>query len=167
MLNRTYDLQNCSVARALEVVGERWSLLIVRDLMLGYRRFDELQERLGVARNVLTARLARLADEGVVEKRLYQERPARYDYHLTEKGRDLWPVIVGLLSWGDRYLADGAPSVVLEHRECGGLVNDRRICERCGAELSVRDAIVRPGPGAKQGRGRLVPAGRLEAQPGK
>jgi DNA-binding HxlR family transcriptional regulator len=163
MLNRTYETQNCSVARALEVVGERWSLLIVRDLMLGYRRFDELHERLGVARNVLAARLERLAEEGVIEKELYQERPARYEYHLTEKGRDLWPVIVGLLSWGDRYLVKGAPPVVLEHRDCGGHVNDRRICERCGAELGLRDAIARPGPGAKKARGRLVPAGRLQA----
>ena len=161
MLNRTYDGQNCSVARALEVVGERWSLLIVRDLMLGYRRFDELHERLGVARNVLAARLELLGYAGVLEKRLYQERPARYEYHLTEKGLDLWPVIVGLLSWGDRYLAKGSPPIVLEHRDCGGLINDRRICERCGVELGVRDAIALPGPGAKKGRGRLVPAERV------
>ena len=159
-LNRTYDSQNCSVARALEVVGERWSLLIVRDLMLGYRRFDELHERLGVARNVLAARLDLLAEEGVLERRLYQERPDRYEYHLTEKGRDLWPVIVSLLSWGDRYLAKGGPPVVLEHRDCGGRVDDRRICERCGAEVGLREAIAVPGPGAKKARGRLVPAER-------
>jgi DNA-binding HxlR family transcriptional regulator len=159
MLNRTYDTQNCSVARALEVVGERWSLLIVRDLMLGYHRFDELQERLGIARNVLTARLERLVEEAVIERRLYQERPARYEYRLTEKGRDLWPVIVGLLSWGDRYLVQ-SPPVVLEHRGCGGAVSDRRICERCGAELALRDTAVRPGPGARKPRGGLVPAER-------
>ena len=162
-LNRTYDTQNCSVARALEVVGERWSLLIVRDLMLGYRRFDELHERLGVARNVLAARLERLADEGVVERRLYQERPERYQYHLTEKGSDLWPVVVGLLAWGDRYLSNGSPPVLLRHRDCGGAVSDRRICERCGAEIGLRDAIAVPGPGAKQARGRVVPAEREPA----
>jgi DNA-binding HxlR family transcriptional regulator len=161
MLNRTYDTQNCSVARSLEVVGERWSLLLVRDLMLGYHRFDELQERLGIARNVLTGRLDRLVGEGVIERRLYQERPARHEYHLTEKGRDLWPVIVGLLSWGDRYLVD-KPPVVLEHRGCGGKVNDRRICEACGAELTVRDAIARPGPGAAKASAGLVPAARAE-----
>ena len=160
MLNRTYDTQNCSVARALEVVGERWSLLIVRDLMLGYHRFDELQERLGIARNVLTARLERLVEEDVIERRLYQERPARHEYRLTEKGRDLWPVIVGLLSWGDRYLVE-SPPVVLEHRGCGGAVSDRRICERCGAELTLRDTAVRPGPGSdRKQRGGLVPTER-------
>ena len=135
MLNRTYDTQNCSVARSLEVVGERWSLLVVRDLMLGYHRFDELQERLGIARNILAARLERLAEEGVVERRLYQERPPRHEYHLP---------------------------VVLEHRDCGGKVNDRRICERCGAELELRDSIARPGPGARRRRGGLVPAARPE-----
>ncbi len=123
MLNRTYDTQNCSVARALEVVGERWSLLLVRDLMLGFHRFDELQERLGIARNVLASRLERLTDEGVVERHLYQEHPPRHEYRLTEKGLDLWPVIVGLLSWGDRSLVD-EPPVVLEHRGCGGQIND-------------------------------------------
>ena len=156
MLNRTYESQNCSIARALEVVGERWSLLIVRDLMLGYRRFDALQERLGVARNVLAARLDRLIEEGVVQRRLYQERPARYEYVLTEKGLDLWPVLVGLISWGDKYVAEQGPPVVLEHRECGGRIDDRRICERCGEPVAVRAAIARPGPGARPTQQRRV-----------
>ena len=157
MLNRTYDTQNCSVARALEVVGERWSLLIVRDLMLGYRRFDELHERLGIARNVLASRLDLLVEEGVLERRLYQERPPRHEYHLTAKGRDLWPVIIALSSWGDRYLQDGAPPVVIEHRDCGGRINDRRICERCGAELTIFDVRVKKGPGAREQTDRVVP----------
>jgi DNA-binding HxlR family transcriptional regulator len=160
MLNRTYDSQNCSVARALEVVGERWSLLIVRDLLLGYRRFDELHERLGIARNVLAARLELLAEEGVLERRPYQERPLRYDYHLTAKGRDLWPVIMSLVSWGDRHLQQDGPPVVIEHRGCGGRIDDRRICDRCGGEMTLRDATVRPGPGATEARGRVVPAER-------
>jgi DNA-binding HxlR family transcriptional regulator len=149
VLNRTYQGQNCSIARSLEVVGERWSLLIVRDLMLGYSRFDELHDRLGIARNVLTNRLERLQAEGVVERRPYQERPPRYDYQLTEKGLDLWPALMGLIAWGDKYEAASGPPVLVEHRGCGGAVNDRRICERCGAELSVRDARTRPGPGAR------------------
>jgi DNA-binding HxlR family transcriptional regulator len=160
MLNRTYDSQNCSVARALEVVGERWSLLIVRDLMLGFRRFDELHDRLGVARNVLASRLELLHDEGVVERRPYQERPLRYEYHLTDKGRDLWPVILSLVSWGDRHLQKDGPPVVIEHRGCGGRVDDRRICEDCGADVTLREASVRPGPGSKKTRGRVVPAER-------
>jgi DNA-binding HxlR family transcriptional regulator len=158
VLNRTYDTQNCSVARALEVVGERWSLLIVRDLMLGYRRFDELHERLGIARNVLTSRLELLVGEGVLERRPYQERPPRHEYHLTAKGRDLWPVIIALSSWGDRYLQEeGGPPVVIEHRGCGGRINDRRICERCGAELTIFDARVRKGPGVRDEPGMVVP----------
>ncbi len=157
MLNRTYDTQNCSVARALELVGERWSLLIVRDLMLGYRRFDALHERLGIARNVLTSRLELLVDEGVLERRLYQERPPRYEYHLTAKGRDLWPVIIALHSWGDRYLQESGPPVVIEHRGCGGRINDRRICEHCGAELTIFDAQVKKGPGARDEPGVVVP----------
>jgi DNA-binding HxlR family transcriptional regulator len=157
VLNRTYETQNCAVARALEVVGERWSLLIVRDLMLGYRRFDELHARLGVARNVLTSRLERLVEEGVVEKRPYQERPVRHEYRLTAKGRDLWPVIMALQSWGDQHLYDGKSPVVVEHRDCGGRINDRRICERCGAELTIFDARVRKARGVADEPGVVVP----------
>jgi DNA-binding HxlR family transcriptional regulator len=133
----------------LEVVGERWSLLIVRDILLGLRRFDELQSRLGVARNVLQARLTRLIEHGVLEKVPYQERPLRHEYRLTEKGLDLWPMIVALMKWGDRYAPpEGGPAVVIEHRGCGGTVDEHRICERCGARLKARDAVGRPGPGA-------------------
>src|ERR1700755_3130047 len=91
MLGNDYKTQACSIAGALEVVGERWSLLIVRDVFLGLRRFDEIQANLGIARNVLQARLEKLIEQGVVERRLYQERPERYEYLLTEKGLDLWP----------------------------------------------------------------------------
>ena len=103
MLNREYD-QVCSIARTLEVLGERWTILVIRDVFNGKRRFDQIQENLGVARNVLSNRLARLVDEGILEKRPYQERPARYEYFLTEQGLALWPVMIGLLHWGDHYL---------------------------------------------------------------
>src|SRR3954462_7637079 len=104
MLGRDYDTQVCSVARALEVVGERWTLLVLRDAFLGVRRFDDFQRSLGVARNILQARLERLVDEGLLERQPYQERPPRYEYRLTEKGIELWPAIVALMKWGDRYL---------------------------------------------------------------
>src|SRR5258708_7743128 len=121
MLPNHYENQACSIAGALEVVGERWSLLIVRDVLLGLRRFDELQGHLGIARNVLDARLRRLLAEDVLEKRRYQERPERFEYLLTEKGLELWPTIVALMKWGDRYATPpGGPAVVLEHRGCGG-----------------------------------------------
>ena len=149
MLRREYDL-NCSIARTLELIGERWTLLVIRDVLMGNRRFEGIQRSLGVARNVLSNRLQRLVDEGILERRTYQERPARYEYFLTEKGLDLWPVLVALIGWGDKYLAgpEGPPVLIL-HKECGGRVNDRRICERCGAQLEVRDAYAVPGPGAK------------------
>jgi DNA-binding HxlR family transcriptional regulator len=148
MLGRTYEGQNCSVAKTLELVGERWTVLILREVYFGHRRFDEMADTLGIARNVLTARLQRLVDEGVLDKVAYQERPARYEYRLTEKGLDLWPVLVTLMHFGDRYYAPGGPPVVLTHRDCGGAVDAHRICERCGARLTARDVRAYAGPGA-------------------
>jgi DNA-binding HxlR family transcriptional regulator len=148
MLGNAYENQVCSIAGALEVIGERWSLLIVRDVFLGLRRFDELQDELGIARNVLQTRLSRLVEQGVLEKRLYQERPPRYEYLLTDKGLDLWPALVALMQWGDRHSAPNGPAVVLEHRDCGGTVDAHRMCEKCGARLSARDVRGLPGPGA-------------------
>ena len=149
MLGNNYEDQICSIAGALAVVGERWTLLIVRDVLLGLRRFDEMQADLGIARNVLQARLTRLVDEGVLEKRLYRDRPKRYEYRLTEKGLDLWPTIVALMRWGDEHAApEAGPPVVLEHRGCGGAVDDHRTCTACEAKLSVQDVRALPGPGA-------------------
>ena len=112
MLNRDYEGQNCSIARALEVVGERWTLLIVRDVLLGLSRFDQLQESLGIARNVLTDRLNRLVDEGVLERVLYSERPERYEYQLTQQGLDLQIALTALRQWGDDYLSDKPPRLL-------------------------------------------------------
>jgi DNA-binding HxlR family transcriptional regulator len=112
MLKRDYEGQVCSVARALEVVGERWTLLIVRDAFLGLRRFDEFQENLGIARNVLTDRLNRLVEEGILERVRYSERPERFEYVLTRKGRDLQLALAGLRQWGDAYLSDKPPRVL-------------------------------------------------------
>jgi DNA-binding HxlR family transcriptional regulator len=147
VLRHDYPGQVCSIAKALEVVGERWSLLIVRDVMGGNRRFDELQKGLGIARNVLAARLERLVEEGILERRLYRESPPRHEYFLTEKGLDLWPALVALLGWGDRHTdyADGPPLLIV-HKDCGGRVSDRGICQSCGAVLEARDARALPGP---------------------
>ena len=147
VLGRDYD-QLCSIAGALELLGERWTLLVIRDVFNGRRRFDQMQENLGVARNVLSARLSRLVDEGILEKRRYRDNPPRHEYFLTEKGLDLWPVLVSLLHWGDRHLEwpEGPPMVIV-HKGCGGRVDDRRICERCGKPLEVREATTRYGPG--------------------
>jgi DNA-binding HxlR family transcriptional regulator len=147
VLQRTYENQQCSIARSLEVVGERWTLLVLRDAFLGIRRFDDFQRDLGVARNVLADRLARLVGEGILERRRYQERPERFEYRLTAKGRDLWPILHALASWGDEHAAPEGPPRLFRHRDCGGTVTDRRTCSKCGAELDVRDVEVLDGPG--------------------
>ena len=145
MLKRDYD-QVCSVARSLEVLGERWTLLVVRDIFHGKRRFDTIQEDLGVARNVLAARLSRLVEEDILEKRPYQERPARYEYFLTEKGIDLWPVLVSLIKWGDKYEPfggfDGLPPVIIRHKDCDGEVDEHFTCAECGERVWARDCYV-------------------------
>ena len=148
MLHRTYEGQVCSVARALEIVGERWTLLILRDALLGVRRFDDFQASLGIARNVLTDRLGRLVEAGVLEKRAYSERPPRHEYRLTDKGRDLWPVVHALVTWGDRHEAPDGPPQPRCRKTRGGAVDDHFCCERCGAALEVRDVETVPGRGA-------------------
>ncbi len=112
MLHRSYEGQNCSIARALEIVGERWTLLIVRDVLLGLRRFDQLQASLGIARNVLTERLNRLVEEGILERVRYSERPARYEYRLTAKGRELELALTALRQWGDEHVSERPPQLL-------------------------------------------------------
>ncbi|WP_026402807.1 MULTISPECIES: winged helix-turn-helix transcriptional regulator [Actinomadura] len=147
-LPRTYESQNCSIARSLEVVGDRWTLLIIRSAFDGYRRFDDFQDVLGVARNILTDRLTRLCDEGIMRRVPYQERPERHEYRLTRKGVELWPAMMTLLLWGDRHYApDGAP-VIVGHRGCAGTLTPRFTCDACGAPLGPTDVEPRPGPGA-------------------
>jgi DNA-binding HxlR family transcriptional regulator len=147
MLNRDYRDQNCSVARALEIVGERWTLLIVRDAFLGRRRFDEFQESLGIARNVLTERLTRLVEEGILERVRYSERPERHEYHLTPKGRDLQIAMAGLRQWGDKYLSEKPPRIMRRK-------SDRRPVIAAfvpkGTEVLHPDEIESvPGPGSR------------------
>jgi DNA-binding HxlR family transcriptional regulator len=142
VLGKDYKGQNCSVAATLELIGERWTLLVLRDVFSGRRRFEQIQRTLGVASNVLTARLQRLVDEGILERRPYSWRPPRYEYFLTEKGLDLWPVLIAIMGWGDRHLAgaDGPPVEVVHKGDCGGPGNDRGICEACGKVLTAREA---------------------------
>ena len=141
MLKRDYDDPVCSIAGTLGLIGERWTLLILRDVFNGKRRFSEMQRSMGVARNVLAARLDRLVEEGILERRPYSESPGRHEYFLTEKGLDLWPVLVSVMQWGDRHLdREGAPAMTLIHKTCGGEIDDHRICERCGERMGPRDA---------------------------
>jgi DNA-binding HxlR family transcriptional regulator len=148
VLPRTYDSQVCSIARTLEVIGDRWTMLVIRDVFNGFRRFDDMQRNLGCARNVLADRLTRLVDDGLLEKRRYQERPERFEYRLTEKGIDLWPVLVSLMKWGDRHAPNpDGPPVVVRHRGCGGEVNELLHCSLCGEAVTPRTSEAAPGPG--------------------
>jgi DNA-binding HxlR family transcriptional regulator len=149
MLPRTYDSQVCSIARALELVGERWSLLVIRDAFLGKRRFDEFQESLGIASNVLSDRLRRLVDAGILARVRYQEHPERFEYRLTEQGRELNTALIALLRWGDRHLAPDGPPRIVEHAGCGGDVVAQLICGECGKELGSHEIHSRPGPAAR------------------
>lgn len=142
---------NCSIAQTLEIVGEWWTLLILRDAFLGVRRFDDFVERLGIARNVLANRLDTLVDAGVVERRPYDEGRGRFDYVLTEKGRALWPVLTALREWGDEWvLGSGNEPLLIEHTTCGQVARSRLVCDRCGEPLDARTLRAVAGPGAQR-----------------
>lgn len=148
MRRKSFEDINCSVAQTLEVVGEWWTMLVIRDLFLRVRRFDEIQERLGISRNVLAERLDHLVDHGIVERRPYQEHPVRYDYVLTAKGRDLWPLVTAMREWGDKWAAPSGPPVELLHTTCGHRVHSVPTCSACGEVLELHDVRAVAGPGS-------------------
>jgi len=132
--------RECSVARTLEIVGEKWALLAVREVFLGNRRFDEMVRRTGAPRDTLAARLRSLVGAGILERRQYSEHPVRYEYRLTEAGRELYPVILTLMRWGDKHLAgDTGPPLVLEHA-CGHRLVAEVVCAACGEPVEARTA---------------------------
>jgi DNA-binding HxlR family transcriptional regulator len=141
----------CSVARTLSVVGDRWTLLVLRDAFLGVRRFEDFQA-VGLTRHRLADRLKRLVEAGVMDRVRYQDRPPRFEYRLTEKGRDVYPIIVSMTRWGDRWMAgDAGAPIELEHRGCGHTVMPVLACPRCAEPVTARDMRARPGP-ALRGR---------------
>src|SRR3984893_14477977 len=148
MQRKSFSEMHCSVAQCLEVVGEWWSLLIVRDALLGVTRFDAFQERLGISRNVLNQRLAGLAEAGVLVKVPYSEHPPRHDYRLTDKGRDLWPVLTTMRQWGDKHAAPDGPPLELIHERCGHVSDAVTACSACGKPVGARDVRAVSGPGA-------------------
>lgn len=140
--------QPCSLARTAAVIGDQWTLMILRDLFLGVRRFDDFQLRLGLSRALLADRLRQLADHGVVVKKAYQDRPVRYEYRLTQQGLDLYPVIMTMVDWGNRYLADDrGPPLLHRHRNCGQDLRPQLRCSECGELLDPREVEVRAGEG--------------------
>jgi DNA-binding HxlR family transcriptional regulator len=152
----------CSIARTVDLIGDGWSPLILRDLFLGVSRFDELVEDLGISRNLLTRRLAALAKGGIVMRAPYQSRPARYEYALTPAGLALIPVLVALSAWGDRWapLPEGPP-LVFAHKHCGFRFTPRIRCSACGDDIVAAEIRALPGPGGAATRGTKLVARRL------
>ncbi len=152
MLGRTYERENCSAARALEVAGERWSLLMLRDAMFrGRRRFGEFTSGLGMATNVAAARLERFVAEGLMEPRPQPGQPERHEYTLTDKGFDFATTLVALTAWGDKWSAPKGPPVTYLHQACGQPVVAELRCARCAQVVGPREILARPGPGSRQG----------------
>ncbi len=143
--NRSDNL-DCSVARTLEHIGERWTFMVLRDAFYGIRRFDDFQASLGIARNILTKRLIKLVDAGILRKEPYQEHPPRYEYRLTEKGRDLVPILTALLAWGDKWETENGPPVRLIHTTCGSVMHTRGVCSECGGEINAFNLRLDPTP---------------------
>lgn len=138
----------CSVARSIAVIGDRWTLMILRDCFLGVRRFEDFERRLGISRSIVADRLKRLTHEGVLRRELYQRRPDRYEYRLTDMGLALHPVIMAIVRWGDEWQAgEAGPPLLHRHRACGCDFHPVQTCSACGAEVTARDVEVRPGPG--------------------
>ena len=164
MQRTSFAQMRCSLARSLDLIGDWWSPLIVRDLFLGIGRFDELVEDLGISRNLLTGRLRALVASGIVDRLAYQRSPVRYEYCLTEAGRDLVPVLLSLMAWGDRWAApkQGRP-ILFRHSLCGHEFSARVTCSECGEPLQAHELVAFPGPGGAATRGTRVVARKLAA----
>jgi DNA-binding HxlR family transcriptional regulator len=156
----------CSIARTLDTVGERWTMLVLRDLFLGLTRFDDIQRDLGIARNTLTDRLGALVAADIVEKRAYSQAPARHEYVLTEKGRDLQSVLLAIVAWGDRWESgEAGPPLRLRHEVCAGYTTPTVGCSLCGEPLHPGTLTAEAGPGGRTARGTAVVTELLAAGP--
>jgi DNA-binding HxlR family transcriptional regulator len=147
MERKSFAEMDCSVAQCLEVVGEWWSMLVIRDAFLGVSRFEEFQRRLGISRNILRERLNSLVKAGVLERVPYSEHPPRDDYKLTPKGRDLWPILTAMRQWGDDYAAPSGPPMELVHRSCGEVTHAEMVCGGCREQLTSRNVKAVAGAG--------------------
>lgn len=144
--------QPCLISRTMAVLGDRWTMLILRDAFARVRRFDDFQAQLGISRTIVADRLALLVDEGVLEKRAYQERPPRHEYRLTQKGLDLYPLLMTMFDWGRRYYPlEGGLPVIHRHKKCGADFTPVLSCSECGEAVGARDVLSRPGPGLPAG----------------
>ncbi|PSL01301.1 HxlR family transcriptional regulator [Haloactinopolyspora alba] len=149
MQRTNFSDMTCSIARTLDVVGEPWSPLIIRDVWVGITRFDDIQRDLGISRKVLTERLQWLVAHGVLRRRQYSDRPPRYEYELTDKGDEFCDVLMAITAWGDRWTAgEAGPPVLVRHRGCGEYVHAEVRCSHCGERLRATDVDHEAGPGA-------------------
>lgn len=146
-----FDSRACSVARTAAILGDGWTVLVLRDVFNGVRRFDEIRDHLGISRSVLSQRLAQLVDEDILERRPYREPGdrTRHEYRLTDRGRDLLPVLTALMRFGDRHLSPDGPPVVLEHRGCGAPVTTELVCAAGHRIEGTRETVAEAGPGAR------------------
>jgi DNA-binding HxlR family transcriptional regulator len=144
---------HCSIARTMEVLGDTWGALILRDVFAGITRFDAIQADLGISRKVLAARLDELVARGILARRPYSEHPPRFDYVPTKRGRDLHPVLLAIMAYGDRWLAPDGPPVEIRHAGCGHRTTAVVACGECGVPLTAGDAVPQAGPGARTGPG--------------
>lgn len=144
----------CSIAQTLEIVGEWWSLLVVRNISFGQRRFEGIQADLGIARNVLSDRLITLVEHDVLEKVKYQDNPERYEYRLTDKGKDLMPVLFALMAWGDKWAAPDGKPMLVTHKDCGHVSTPTVTCSHCGGELEWSHTRITAGPGRRRSADR-------------
>lgn len=148
---------SCSIARAVDVIGQRWTPLIVRDLFAGMTKFEDIRRDLGIASNILAARLEDLERHGIVERRQYQSMPTRHEYVLTAKGLDLYPVLATLLAWGDKWCSDpDGPPALTVHTDCGHVTTAKTVCAECGGELNAANVVAALGPGARPGPGAAL-----------
>jgi DNA-binding HxlR family transcriptional regulator len=156
MKHKSFGKMQCPVARSLERVGEWWSMLIIRDALHGLARFDQFEESLGIAPNMLTRRLGALVKAGILEKRRYSERPPRYEYVLTERGRDFQPVIVAMQAWGNKHFAPEGASVLMVHAKTGATAEPVMVDRKTGRPLIGPEYVVAPGPAAGEGTRRKL-----------
>jgi DNA-binding HxlR family transcriptional regulator len=163
MPRASLDEMNCSIARTLDVIGDSWTPLILRDIAFGITRFDAIQRDLDISRKVLSERLASLVEHGVLQRAAYQEKPLRYDYFPTEKGADLAFVLLAMQSWGDRWTSgDAGAPILIRHESCGEVVEVVPSCSHCGERISLADATPLRGPGFEPGPGTSEISAALE-----
>lgn len=165
MKRTNFDDLTCSIARTLNLIGEWWTPLILRDIFLGICRFEPLLHHLRISRNILTDRLQTLVDNQILERRLYQESPERYEYVLTERGIDLFPIMAAVMAWGDKWLhaGEGVPAELI-HQECGKVTTPQVVCSKCSGKIKLNNVRSRPGKGGKPEEWEAIRTARAQSR---